>query len=354
MAFGPFFHSIFWTPRVILLLGALPFGLYELARLVRHRDRTALAGAAIIGWALFVGLISDAPIASIVMAIGRWDSVLWLSSALGLWALGRRLSARGRVALMVAFLGACVASGVIGVFQATFDITYEPLATAGRRASGFGVNPVYFGATMAGAAGCCIREYVTGQSPSARSLGIVGRRSRSVSGDAVRITCRARVVRPTCRRRTHPRSVPPFHDPGSDGCGAALVATLLQRSGGSADSSAADRLTVGGIWPRVRVWSYGWRAFLDRPITGYGLGRYRPATQRFYSPEFARREASDDLIQTWFDPHNVVVQVAVSLGVVGLVLFAWFLVSAARRSRGPLLWAASGSRSVGCSNHRRT
>jgi hypothetical protein len=120
-----------------------------------------------------------------------------------------------------------------------------------------------------------------------------------------------------------------------------FVATLLQRGGGSAESSAADRLTVGGIWPRLRIWSYGWRAFLDRPITGYGLGRFRPATERFFSPEFVRREATDDLIQTWYDPHNIVVQIAVSLGVVGLGLFAWFLLSAVRRSHGPWLWAAS-------------
>ena len=96
------------------------------------------------------------------------------------------------------------------------------------------------------------------------------------------------------------------------------------------------------MWPRLQIWSFGWKAFLDRPITGYGLNRYRPAVQRFFTPEFARREASTDLIQTWYDPHNVVVQVAVSLGAVGLALFAWFLVSAGRRSRGPLLWGATG------------
>ena len=118
VAFGPFFHFVFWTPRVVLLLGALPFGLYELARLVRRGDRPAIAGTVLIGWALFVGLLSDAPYASILIAIGRWDSVLWLVVLRSdCWALGRRLSPRGRVALGIAFLGACAASGVIGVLQ---------------------------------------------------------------------------------------------------------------------------------------------------------------------------------------------------------------------------------------------
>jgi O-antigen ligase len=341
VAFGPFFHSFLWTPRVILLLGALPFGLYELARLVRDGDRPAIAGTFLIGWALFVGLLSDAPVASILIVNGRWDSVLWLAAALGMWALGRRLSPRGRVVLGMAFLGASGASGIIGVLQALFDIRYEPLAAAGRRASGFNVNPVYFGAIMAGAAGYCIREYVADVRRRHNRWALtgvaVGVLLVTLSGSRVALASSAIVIVVGIAVSRTGRSL--LLVPAA-ACGA-LVATMLQRVGGSADSSAADRLTSGGIWPRARVWSYGWRAFLDRPITGYGLGRFRPATERFFSPEFVRREATDDLIQAWYDAHNVVVQVTVSLGVVGLGLLAWFLVSAARRSHGPLLWAAS-------------
>jgi O-antigen ligase len=341
VAFGPFFHSFLWTPRVILLLGALPFGLYELAQLVRRRDRPAIAGTLLIGWALFVGLVSDAPISSIFIVNGRWDSVLWLSAALGMWALGRRLSPRGRVVLGMAFLGACAASGLVGLLQATFDITYEPLVAQGRRASGFGVNPVYFGATMAGAAGFCIRTYISGdrgwRSRWALAGVAIGVLLVTLSGSRVALaSCLVLIVVGIAIARSG-RAL--LLIPAA-ACGV-LVATLLQRRGGNAESSAADRLTAGGIWPRARIWSYGWRAFLDRPITGYGLGRFRPATQRFFSPEFVRREATDDLLQAWYDAHNVVAQVTVSLGVVGLALFAWFVVSAARRSHGPLLWATS-------------
>ena len=121
------------------------------------------------------------------------------------------------------------------------------------------------------------------------------------------------------------------------------LATILQRSVGEASGAATDRLTTSGTWPRSRIWSYGWKAFLDRPITGYGLGRFRPAVQRFFSPSSSAREASDDLIQAWYDPHNIVVQVVVTLGIVGLALFVWFVACLARADAGgPLVWAAIG------------
>lgn len=347
VAFGPFFHSFLWTPRVILLLGALPFGLYELVRLVRNGDRPAIAGSLLIGWALFVGLLSDAPISSILIVNGRWDSVLWLAAALGMWALGRRLSPRGRSVLGMAFLGACGASGVVGVLQATFDITYEPLVAQGQRAAGFGVNPVYFGATMAGAAGYCVRAFVERSHRTHARWALAGVTLGlflvTLSGSRIALaSCVLLIVVGIAITRSA-RSL--LLIPAA-ACGM-LVGTLLQRRGsgseiGTSGSSAVDRLTVGGLWPRARVWSYGWQAFLDRPITGYGLGRFRPATERFFSPEFVRREATDDLIQAWYDAHNIVVQVTVSLGIVGLGLFAWFVVSAARRSQGPLLWATAG------------
>ncbi len=248
VAFGPYFHFVFWTPRAVLLLGALPFGLYELARLVRRRDRPAIAGTVLLAWALFVGLLSDAPYASILIAIGRWDSVLWWSSALGLWALGRRLSPRGRVALGIAFLGACAASGVIGVLQALFDIRYEPLAAAGRRASGFGVNPVYFGATMAGATAYCIRTYVSrSRRPQSWPLAGValGVLLVTLSGSRVALAACVLLVLAGIASR---RSIRSLYLIPAAACGA-LAATLMQRGGGSADSSAADRLTSGGIWP---------------------------------------------------------------------------------------------------------
>jgi O-antigen ligase len=345
VAFAPFFHFNLWTPRVMLMLATLPFGLRALSRLIRIRDRAAIAAGALLLWALAVGTISDAPFASIVSSNGRWDSVLWWSAAFGMWALGRRLSQRGRVILGAAFLAGCAASGIVGVLQAVVDIDYEPLAPLGKRALGFGVNPVYFGATMAGATAFAVHRYVAGDEHlRPRWLAAVGAGLLFVtlSGSRIALVGGALFVVIGLIRSGIRRGWPLM--PGA--VAGVAVGTILQRVGGDAESSAADRLTSGGLWPRAQVWNYGWKALLERPFTGYGLGRYRPATQRFYTPGFVREQANDDLVQGWYDPHNYVVQIAVSLGLVGLLLFAWFVISAARRSGGPLLWAAAG---IACS-----
>ena len=62
------------------------------------------------------------------------------------------------------------------------------------------------------------------------------------------------------------------------------------------------------------VWRYGWKAFLDRPLTGYGLGRFRPAVQRFFDADFVRVNQSDDMLEAWFESHNIIVQMTVALG----------------------------------------
>jgi hypothetical protein len=345
VAFAPFFYFNLWTPRLVLLLIALPVGLLAMWQLVRCRDRAAVAAVVLLAWAMSVGALSDAPFASIVSSTGRWDSALWWSAAFSMWALGRHLSDRGRVVLGYGFLVACAASGIVGVLQAVVDIDYQPLAPMGRRALGFSVNPVYFGATMAGAAAFAMHRYVaTDRRTRPRWLVAVGAGVLLVTLSGSRIAlaaCGLFILAALARGGA--RCAWPLV-PGA--LAGVFAGTLLQRAGGDAESSAAQRLTSGGFWPRLQVWSYGWHAFLDRPITGYGLGRFRPATQRFYTPDFVREQANDDVIQGWYDPHNIVVQIAVSLGVVGLVLFAWFVVVAARRSRGPLLWAAAA---IACS-----
>jgi hypothetical protein len=88
------------------------------------------------------------------------------------------------------------------------------------------------------------------------------------------------------------------------------------------------------------MWSYGFEAFLDRPLVGHGLGRFRPAVQQYFEPAFVRANVQDDLLQGWFDSHSIVVQIVVGLGIVGLLLSVAFVVAAGRHARGPFAFAA--------------
>ena len=85
-------------------------------------------------------------------------------------------------------------------------------------------------------------------------------------------------------------------------------------------------------WNRERVimWHAGFRMFQDHPLTGVGLQDLRPLYLRY------RTAGSTEIVGHL---HNVPVQIAASMGVVGLAAFTWLYLS--------LLRAASAGLRVG-------
>jgi O-antigen ligase len=65
---------------------------------------------------------------------------------------------------------------------------------------------------------------------------------------------------------------------------------------------------------RTHMWTAGGKMFADHPITGVGLQDLRPIYERYRSPE--AREGAGHL-------HSVPIQIAATMGIIGLVAFAW-------------------------------
>ena len=105
-----------------------------------------------------------------------------------------------------------------------------------------------------------------------------------------------------------------------------------------AASNSVDRLGSASGAGRSTVWRYGMEAFLDRPLLGFGPGRFRAAVQGRFSAAFVAEHAADDVSQPWFDAHNVVINLLVSVGVIGTVLLLVWVALWARGARGPLVW----------------
>ena len=91
-------------------------------------------------------------------------------------------------------------------------------------------------------------------------------------------------------------------------------------------------------------WIAGWHAMLDRPVVGWGPGRFRSAIQGDLS--FAHIAANQDS-QAIPDGHNIIVNMVVDVGLPGLVLFLAFCWFVARRASGvyalaliavPIIW----------------
>ncbi len=344
VAFGPFFWETRWTPRALLYVMVLPFGCWELVRLIRQRDRAAVLAGTLLVWALIVGLTASAWRMSILPSFNRQEGVWTLGAALGCWALGRRLSPIARQWLGYTFVAACGLSGLVGILQTALKIDTGPLEMLGDRATGFSENPVYFGATMAGAVGWLAWSYahaVRGRLRLVLLAGVaVGSFLISLSGSRAAFATQLFVVGLAVLkfRRAHMALLPLGLVIGTVG------GTLFERSVADSHGSVTDRLSASGsgLDTRLTMWRYGLDAFLDRPLIGHGLGRFRPAVQQYFEPSFVRTNVQDDLVQGWFDSHNIVLQIAVGLGIVGLLLTLAFVVVAGRRSSGPLAFATIG------------
>jgi len=90
------------------------------------------------------------------------------------------------------------------------------------------------------------------------------------------------------------------------------------------------------LWNRERVfmWDAGVRMFRDHPLTGVGLQDLHSLYDSYRSPESVERAGH---------LHNAYVQIAASMGLVGLAAFAWLY--------GSLLRTAWGGLRVGAGRH---
>lgn len=82
---------------------------------------------------------------------------------------------------------------------------------------------------------------------------------------------------------------------------------------------------------RLIGWRVALRGFADHPLTGVGYENYGFLADRDYDPRQLRGGSSE----TFFDkPHNAVLEIATTTGIIGLVAYGWLLLS---------LWRAIGS-----------
>jgi hypothetical protein len=206
-------------------------------------------------------------------------------------------------------------------------------------------NPVFFGALMAG--GAALVAAVASLPFACRVLGVVvfaaatdlsGSRVALATGfvaTALVLMSRTDVVS-RWRRALLPVAF----------VGGAMFSTILTALNGGAvgdgTRTSTDRIADVGSGGRPDAWRYGIEAAADRPVFGWGFGRFRAATQGYFDAGFVRSSALDDVRQSWFDAHNIVLTLVVSVGLVGLVIAILFVIEAVRPARGPLVLFAIG------------
>ncbi len=219
--------------------------------------------------------------------------------------------------------------------QGVFDLDKASLGLHEARAYGLVGNPVYLAALLVG--GLWMLYHQTDRLAVAATLTFVFAAALQLSGtrSAIALVMVGVVVAATKDwRRVAVLLVVTVLGLGA---GAAVAAT-------GAATSGTERLadpSLGGFRSRTEAWISATHAVGDRPMLGAGPGRYAAATTRYKTLAFSRAEGP---ARFFADAHNIVVEYAVTTGLVGVLLFIGWVLLAIRNAgpRSPLGAAAVG------------
>lgn len=336
IAFSPSVFASFWTPKAAILVIVAGVGLPQLLRLTRRRDAAATAAALFLAWSAITTGISRHPVLSLTGSYNAGTGLLFLMAVVGAWALGRCLGDRGRSRAMVALLVGLAITAIAAVAQTVLDLSSFQLGRSLNRADAFMGNPVHLGAAMAGAIGAASWYWVRNGTVAAllgitlfgAALQLSGSRFALV---ATVLAMAAAILRSAVRRA----AVASIVLVAGIGLGS-FVATFASAPTGTTRVAAE---ASSGFTPRVEMAKAAMRAIADRPVAGFGPGRFREATGPYRTLRMARSEGPDRLFT---DAHNVLLELAVTTGVVGLALAAVWLGLSIRAATGPAAAVALG------------
>ncbi len=324
LVFSPQAFHLSWAPKAAVGLVVVGPGLVALARLVAARSRPAMLAALFLVWAGLCTLASESVPLAVLGGINHGTGLVFIALLVGCWALGRQLGELRRRQLALILVLVATANALMAWLQA-HDLVPPALESPGR-SSGFMGNPVHLGALCAGALWLLARRVgrEEGQWAWLAAVAAVAGGAQLSGGRTAAVLCAVAVLgglwRASFRRAA-----------------AVLAAACLGFAVFPLGAQGASQVSTRSVGPeagtqvalRWDLWRMGLEASAERPVWGWGPGRFETAT----SPRLTAPLVRDG---RWRDAHNVVVEYAVTTGPLGLALFGWWLAAAARRSRGPL------------------
>ncbi|MEZ5202989.1 MAG: O-antigen ligase family protein [Acidimicrobiales bacterium] len=351
---SPAFYLGLLTPRIAIVLVGLGPGLAVVFGLARRGDRASWWLLGWLAWAALAALASSSPRLSLLGVYGIDSGWIYLAGYVGAWGLGRRLRPSSRP-----LLGRIVFAGLaVNMAFAVLEVVIDPsgdLATNAGRAAGLQTNSLYLAGLLTGLLAMLARSVGRGAPrwrlalvvPTALALNLTGSRTALVGGTVIAVAAVAlpgsgtALDRPERLLRTLAVVV---------GVGLGVLISLPLQGEASTVVRLEGNEASGGMRNRVLMWEAGVEALDERPLVGWGPGRFREATSSRITAEFARLEGPE---KVFFDAHNVVVEQLVTTGVVGAALLGGFVVLAVLRARGPLPGSPRASPSRGSRTRSR-
>ena len=324
------------VPRMALAFGLMPIGLGLAVGAARRRDRAAVAMLACVVVVVVAGLFAEARTVAFVGQMPEWASVIALVASLAWWALGRGLTGGGRSVLAQSLAVGALLNGAVSIVQLLVGVRDGELFMFGARGSGLMVNPIFYGTVLAGVAALWTGLACEIGTRSRLSLcGLLAGLAALSGGRVVLLATIATWL--GCLLLWRRKALLPLL---ANALGLA-GAELFNRTAES--SSSVERLGSGeSLTSRLDVWRISLEAFLERPVFGWGPANAELAIMRGIDRQFVRDHWSDGNVITWWDPHNVLVFLLVSVGLVGTTAVVMFLVLAVKGKRDwPLLLGAA-------------
>jgi hypothetical protein len=332
----------FWAPKVVVVLAFGLAGLVALGRLLAGRDRPALALGGFVAWAGLSAALAAQPALAVFGLYGLGTGWLFVAAVAGWWALGRHLGPLGRRRLEAVVMAGAVGEAAVAAASALSHSSSPLLAPYQGRYEALFDNPIYLAGFLAAALALAARRLAGGQGGwgswatvaacgaglelSGERLGLV------VAGAAVAV-----VGLGWRFGRTRARAL------GLAGRLAAVAALgvglgwLAGYQGVVATGRVVASNLDNSLEGRLASWGSAARAVAERPLVGWGPGRYEAAEVPRRTLAEARQEGPD---RYFADAHDLVAEYAATTGLVGLgLLGAWLW--GARRGRGPLAWFAA-------------
>ena len=326
VAFSSELYHSFWAPKAAVTLLLLGPGLVAVARLARGGDLAARLALLFVGAAAASTAASRLPMATLVGGANWGTGLLFVAALVAAWGLGATAGPERRRQIAGAVVAAALVNAAVAWMQAAELV--PPSLESPDRSSGLMGNPVHLGALLAGGLWlvCCRTAHRRlGWWAGAVAL-LAGGAQLSGGRSALGLT--VLVLAAAVRRAGWRRALAVL---------AASTLGMVAASAWAVDAAvtASDR-TVGAPTRQLDVrgglWRMGAQATQERPILGWGPGRYLEAT----GPRMTA-EVSEGGVNGAIDAHNWVVEYATTTGLLGLALLgAWMLVSVRRRT-GPLL-----------------
>lgn len=321
VAYTPLVNYESWSPKAAVALILLSGGLLAIPGAARRSPRAALAGGILVLVAAGSAALAPNRVVAVWGLYGWGTGAVFVAALVGAWALGTEVRPRDRQLVENAVLAAVALNCVVAIAQQRVDLTFARLAVQQGRSTGLFGGAVSFSQLLALGMGVLATRFAT-DARRVVVLTVLFGAGVQLSGSRlailVSVALAAFVVGRNGRR-------------GLLFVVALSVGLLLGGIVHSAEQGATTSRLVearsGGITARTETWRSGGLALRSRPLLGWGPGSFSIAATRHRTEALAREEGPDRIFA---DAHNLLVEVAVTTGVLGLLAFLGWIVLIAR------------------------